>query len=82
MACFCDQFFVVSSVCDYCVFRLGLFLAFSAFALAWEEHLACKKWLMWCWCCYLSGARCKWFAYVPSDATTTPSSASLKSRLV
>jgi len=43
MACFCDQFFVVSSVCDYCVFRLGLFLAFSAVALAWEEHLACKK---------------------------------------
>jgi len=32
---------------------------------------------------YLSGARCKWFAYGPADATATPSSlASVKSRMV
>ena len=37
---------------------------------------------MRCWC-YLSGARCKWFAYGPADVTATPSSlASLKSRFV
>jgi len=23
---------------------------------------------MSCWPCYLSGARCKWFAYGPADA--------------
>jgi len=36
-----------------------------------------------CWHGYLSGARCKWFAYGPADATATPSSlAWLKSRMV
>ena len=36
------------------------------------------------WCGYLSGgARCKWFAYGPADATATPSSlAPVKSRMV
>jgi len=35
------------------------------------------------WCGYLSGARCKLFAYGPADATATPSSlASLKPRTV
>ena len=38
---------------------------------------------MRCWRGYMSGARCKWFAYGPADATGTLSSlASLKSRLV
>ena len=42
-----------------------------------------KKWVMRCWCAYLSGARCKWFAYGLADGTATPSSlASLKSRMV
>jgi len=42
-----------------------------------------KNWLMRYWHGYLSEARCKWFAYGPSDATATPSSlASLKSRSV
>jgi len=27
---------------------------------------------MRCWQDYLSEARCKWFAYGPADATTTP----------
>jgi len=35
------------------------------------------------WRGYLCGARCKWFAYSPADATATPVSlGSLKSRLV
>jgi len=29
-----------------------------------EEHLACKNWMVRYWRGYLSGARCKWFAYV------------------
>jgi len=31
-----------------------------------------KKWVMRCWCGYLSGSKCKWFAYGPADATATP----------
>jgi len=35
------------------------------------------------WHGYLAGARCKWFAYGPADATATPLSlAALKSRMV
>jgi len=34
------------------------------------------------WCGYLSGARCKWFAYGPADATVTSSLVAVKSRLV
>ena len=60
--------------------------AFSALTLFighQEEHPACKKWVMRWWHGYLSGARCKCFAYGPADATATPSClASLKSRLV
>jgi len=42
-----------------------------------------KNWVIRCWHGYLSGARCKWFAYGPADATVTPLSlASLKPRLV
>jgi len=37
-----------------------------------EEHLACKNWVMRCWCGYLSGARCRLFAYGPPDATAIP----------
>ena len=56
--------------------------AFSALTLLvgrQEGHLACKNWLIRCWRGYLPGARCRWFAYGPADATATPSSvASLK----
>ena len=44
-----------------------------------------KNWVMTCWCGYLSGVRCRLFAYGPADATASqaPSSlASFKSRLV
>jgi len=51
-----------------------------------EEHLACKNWMMRCWCGYLSGTRCRLFAYGPVDAAAVPnptsSLASFKSRLV
>ena len=37
-----------------------------------EGHLARKKWVMTCWCGYLSGVRCRLFAYGPADATAIP----------
>jgi len=41
------------------------------------------NWVIRCWCGYLSGAKCKWFAYDPANATATPSSiALLKFRMV
>ena len=49
--------------------------AFSALTLlvGWqEEHPTCKTWVMRCWCGYLSGARCRFFAYGPADATAIP----------
>ena len=39
-----------------------------------EGHLACKNWVVRYWRGYLSGVRCKWFAYGPADATATRSS--------
>jgi len=51
-----------------------------------EEHPACKNFcVMRCWCGYLSGARCRLFAYGPADATAIPKPhnlTSIKSRLV
>jgi len=59
---------------------------FSALTLLvrWEEgHPACKNWVVRYRRGYLSGARCKWFAYVPDDAPATPLSlAPVKSRMV
>ena len=66
-----------------CHLRLAIFLfieilrqcAFRALMLlVWcqEEHPACKNWIMTCWCGYLSGARCRLFAYGPADATAVP----------
>jgi len=41
-----------------------------------------KNWVVGYWRGYLSGVRCKWFAYDPADATATPSSlAPVKSRM-
>jgi len=37
-----------------------------------EEHPACKNRVMRCWCGFLSGARCRLFAYGPADATVSP----------
>ena len=64
----------------------SVIFSFSSLMLlvGWQEgHLACKNWVVRYWLGYLSGARCKWFAYGPADATATPSSlASVKSRMV
>jgi len=52
-----------------------LVLAFSALTLLvrrQEEPPACKNWAMRCWCGYLSGVRCRLFAYGAADATVIP----------
>ena len=52
-----------------------LYGAFSALTLLvgrQEEHPACRNEVMWCWCGYLSRARCRLFAYGPADATAIP----------
>jgi len=42
--------------------------------VGWQEgHPACKKWVVRYCHGYLSGARCKWFAYGSADATASPS---------
>ena len=49
--------------------------AFSALTLLvgrQEEHAACRNWVMRWWCGYLSGARCRLFAYGPAIAIPKP----------
>ena len=49
-------------------------LSFSALTLLvrrQKEHPACKNWVMRCLCGYLSGAKCRLFAYGPADATAS-----------
>ena len=48
--------------------------AFSALMLLvghQEEHPVCKNWVMRCCYSFLSGARCRLFAYGPADATAS-----------
>ena len=67
---------------DICV-EWCAFSAFSRLVGRQEGHLACKNWVVRYWRGCLSGARCKWFAYGPTDATATLSSlAPVKSRMV
>jgi len=74
----------------YIIFLLLLSIvwccAFGALTLLVGHQKSIRPVKYWVirWCCgYLSGVRCKWFAYGPADATVTPSSlASLKSRMV
>jgi len=48
-----------------------------------EGHRTCKNWVVRYWHGYLSGAKCKLFAYGPADTNATPSSlAPVKSRMV
>jgi len=59
--------------------------AFSALTLliGQKSIQPIKNWVMRCWCGFLSGVQCKWFAYGQADAMANPSSlASLKSRMV
>ena len=75
----------LTGLCWY--YLVVLACAFSVLTLfvGWQEgHPSCKKYgVMGCWRGYLSGVRCKWFAYGSADATATPSSlASAKARMV
>ena len=66
-----------------CVLYNNAFSALTLLVGRQEGHPACKNWVVRCWHGYLSGARCKWFAYGPADATAIPSSlAPVKSFLV
>ena len=62
--------------------------AFSALTLSvghQEENLASKSWVMRCWCGYLSGARCRlfaWSSWCHCRPKTPSSRAPFKSRLV
>jgi len=65
-------------------YQTGLTLTFSASTLLagrQKEHPACINWLMRCWSGYLSGARCRLFAYGPADATAIPKPHRLLPRL-
>ena len=56
---------------------LQFHIAFSALTLlvgSQEEHMACKNWVMRCWCGYPSAARCRLFAYGPADAIASQNS--------
>ena len=68
---FQDIKFYQGSVCQNAVSALTLLAGHQ------EEHLARKNWMMWCWCGYLSGARCRLFTYGPADATAIPKSCHL-----
>ena len=68
-----------------------MYFAFSALKVLVgrrEEHLACKNWMVGCWCGYLSGARCRmqivciWSSWCHCLPKTLSSLASFKSRLV
>ena len=59
---------------SFCI-KNGLNSAFHALTLlvgCQEEYPACKNGVVVCWCGYLSGARCRLFAYGPADATAIP----------
>jgi len=83
--CFPDLYLLLAFV-DNTFFMAYKFCTFSALTLlvGWQEgHPACKDWVVRYWHSYLSGARCKWFAYGPADDTATLSSlAAVKSRMV
>ena len=54
-----------------CFFLCCAFGALTLLVGRQEEHPACRNWVMGCWCGCLSGARCRLFAYGPSDATAS-----------
>jgi len=67
-----------------------LHAVFSVPSVLWHCWLVSRKgiwpsqnWVVMYWRGYLSGARCRWFAYGPADANAIPSSlAPVKSRMV
>jgi len=80
-------YFDLCTLCMWLMLTLAAALdSFSALTLlvVWQEgHPICKNWAVRYWRGYLSGARCKWYACGPTDATATPSSvARVKSRMI
>jgi len=70
-----------NTICPQC---LCAFSALTLLVVHQEEHLACKNWVMRCWCSYLSAARCRLHVVqlMSMHPKTAPSLASFKSRLV
>jgi len=65
----------------FCSCKLA-FRVLTLFVGRQESIWSIKNWVMRCCCGYLSGAKCKWFACGPANATATPPSlASLKSKM-
>ena len=60
---------IVSSCVD------GAFSVLTLLVGRQEEHPACKNCVMRCWCGFLSGARCRLFAYGLANATASPNPA-------
>ena len=77
---FCSEDFISLLQASNYAERLSIYLfresvAFSVLTLLvgrQEEHLACKNWVIGRWCDYLSGVRCRLFAYGRADATVIP----------
>ena len=59
-------------MCDALTADTSSFSALTLLLGHQQEHLVCRNWVMRCWCGYLSGARCRLFAYGPADATAVP----------
>ena len=80
IACMCTmQYYAAETVVNIVLYIFNYLFqyiyAFNALTLLdghQEEHPTCKNWLMRCWCGYLSGVRCRLFAYGPADATAIP----------
>jgi len=49
----------------------GAFSALTLLVGPQDGHPACKNWAVRYWRGHQSGARCKWFAYGPAEATAT-----------
>ena len=59
-------------MCDALTADTSSFSALTLLLGRQQEHLVCKNSVMRCWCGYLSGARCRLFAYGPADAIPKP----------
>ena len=56
--------------CD-CLIAVMSFGALTLLVSLQEQRPSCKNWVIRCWCGYLSGARCRLFAYGPADAAAS-----------
>jgi len=55
-----------------CVALLSMPSVLGHLVACQEQHAACRNWVMGWRCGYLSGAKCRLFAYSPADATAIP----------